>query len=154
MCHTLLVCGICLSFLLLLLLGSGLRRLLFGCFVRSSLLGSTHHRPGSGSGSCPFSCFIVSNRSDRGASSGTLGGALYTTPFCLLGIVRSCLLLCFLLLFGFGGWGRSLRINSRLLFGRSEASFHPAVVGPRLLAFMQTCQYLGGEDAASDCFEW
>ena len=93
------------SFLLLLLLGSGLRCLLLGCFVGSSLLGSTHHRPGSGSGSCPFTCFIVRNRSDCGTSSGTLGSALYTTPFGLLGIVRSCLLLCFLLLFGFGGWG-------------------------------------------------
>src|SRR6266850_805794 len=27
----------------------------------------------------------------------------------------------FFLLFGLGGWGRSLRVNSRLLFGRSEA---------------------------------
>src|ERR1700747_2999750 len=35
---TLLVCGLCLSFLLLLLLGSGLRCLLLGCFVDSSLL--------------------------------------------------------------------------------------------------------------------
>ena len=114
---TLLVCGLCLSFLLLLLLGSGLRCLLLGCFVGSSLLCSTHHCAGCGSSRCSFTRFIVSNRSDRGASSGTPRSTRYTAPFCLLGIVRSCLLLCFLLLFGLGGRGWSLRVNSRLLFG-------------------------------------
>ena len=93
------------SFLLLLLLGSGLRCLLLGCFVGSPLLCSTHHCAGGSSSRCSFTRFIVSNCSDRGASSGTPRSTFYTPPFCLLGIVRSCLLLCFLLLFGFGGWG-------------------------------------------------
>src|ERR1700752_2547249 len=59
---TLLVCGLCLSFLLLLLLGSGLRCFLLGCFVGSPLLCSTHHCPGCSSSCCSFSRFIVSNR--------------------------------------------------------------------------------------------
>src|SRR5947207_14958592 len=114
---TLLVRGLCLGFLLLLLLGSGLRRLLFGCFVSSPLLCSTRHRPGHRSGACSLTCFIVSDRSNRGTSSGAPGSTLYSTPFCLLGIVRSGLLLCFLLLLGLGDGRRSLGVNSRLLFG-------------------------------------
>lgn len=115
--YTLLVRGICLSFLLLLLLRSGLRSLLFGCFISSSLLCTTHHGPGSGSGGRSLTGFIVSNRPNRGASRGSPGGTSCTTAFCLLGVVRSCLLFCFLLVLSLSGWGRSLRVNSRLLLG-------------------------------------
>ena len=96
--YALLVRGIGLSFLLLLLLGSGLRSLLFGCFISSSLSCATHHGPGCGSGGCSLTRFIVGNRPNRGASGCSPGGTFYTTPFCLLGVVRSCLLFCFLLL--------------------------------------------------------
>src|ERR1700751_3353645 len=114
---TLLICGLCLRFLLLLLLRSGLCRLLLGCFVGSSLLCAPHHSPGSGSSGCSFACLMVSHRSDSRPSGGALGSSFYTTAFCLLGIVRGSLLLCFLLLLGLcSGW-RSLRVNSRLLFG-------------------------------------
>jgi hypothetical protein len=50
----LLVGGLCFRFLLLLLLGSSLRRLLLGRLIGFSLLCSAHHCPGSGSRPAPL----------------------------------------------------------------------------------------------------
>jgi serine/threonine protein kinase len=46
---------------------------------------------------------------------------LYTTSFCLLGIIGGRLLLCFLLCLGLGCWRWGLRVDSRLLLARRFA---------------------------------
>ena len=117
---TLLICGLRLRFFLLLLLGSGLCRLLLGRFVGFPLPPPSRHSPGSGSSSCSSACFIVSSRSYCSASCGAPGSTLGTSSFRLLGIVGSGLLFCFLLLLGLSWRGRSLGVNSQLLFSRSE----------------------------------
>src|SRR6516164_1237824 len=113
---TLLVHGLCLCFFLLLLLCGGLRCLLLGCFVGSSLLCSADHSSSSCSCRRSCACVVVGNRSYRGASSSASGRTLYTTSFRLLGIIRGCLLFCFLLFLGLGCWRWGLGVDSRLLF--------------------------------------
>lgn len=114
---TLLLRGLCLRFLLLLLLGSGLCCLLLGRVVGLPLLCTTHHSPRSGSSARSLARLIVSNRPDRGTSGSASGSTPYTPSFCLFGIVRGGLLLCFLLLLSLGCWRRSLGVDSRLLLG-------------------------------------
>jgi hypothetical protein len=114
---TLLLRCLRLRFLLLLLLRSSLCCLLLGRLVGLPLLCTTHHGPRSGSSACSFARVIVSNRPDRGTSGCAPGSTPYTPSSCLFGIVRGGLLLGFLLFLSLGWWGRSLRVDARLLFG-------------------------------------